>query len=107
PTAPVFPQDFSVQAEAEALRDPIPAIDDAREGPARLETYTLLYARDGSPDFGAILARRPDGSRLIARVDGDDTGLVALLTDGRREPVGMEGIAARGEDGLLRWQPAA
>lgn len=105
PAAPIFPQDFSVQADAEAQRCPIPTIDDDVAGPARLETYTLLYARDGSPDIGAILARRSDGSRLIARIDGDDAALVALLTDGIREPVGMVGVATRGSDGLLRWQP--
>lgn len=100
----MFPQDFSVQAEAK--RGWVPTIDDEGEGPARIETYSLSYGRDGAPDYGALLARRPDGSRLIARIDGSDAALVALLTDGAREPVGMDGETWRGEDGLLRWRAA-
>lgn len=107
PDEPLFPQDFSVQSEVEAERGPSVPIDDEREGPARIETYSLLYARDGSPEGGVILARRSDDTRVIAKVDGTDAALVALLTDGTREPVGMHGIARCGQDGLMHWQPAA
>lgn len=102
-----FPHDYHRQGEATALRGTIPPIDDVREGPARIETYSLLYDRAGAPDHGVILARRPDGSRLIARIDGEDAALVALLTGAREEPIGMPGVARRGDDGRMRWAEAA
>lgn len=100
-----FPHDFDCQAEADALRGPIPTVDDRREGSARLETYSLLYDRAGAADYGVLLCRRDDGSRLVARVDGNDAALVTLLTDGAREPIGMEGMASVGSDGRMRWRP--
>ena len=43
PTGARFPQDYDYQAEADARRGPIPAIDEAYTGPVTLETYTVHY----------------------------------------------------------------
>jgi hypothetical protein len=39
-------------------------------------------------------------------VDAADEAMIALLTDGKAEPVGAVGITARGEDGLIHWAAA-
>jgi acetyl-CoA C-acetyltransferase len=99
------PQEYHFQAEADAARGPIPPLTDAQEGVFPLETYTILYRRDGTPDHGVALSRTPSGERLVARVEGDDAATIAFLTDGATEPVGKPGRhMRRGE--LLHWSPA-
>ncbi|MXP29933.1 acetyl-CoA acetyltransferase [Porphyrobacter algicida] len=95
PTGASFPQDFDHQAEADAQRGPIPELDRVYAGPATIETYTVHYARDGSPKLGTIVARTPQGGRTLAVVAGDDAPLIEWLTSGEYEPVGSAGRIAR------------
>ncbi|WP_448661583.1 acetyl-CoA acetyltransferase [Sphingomonas sp. CJ20] len=100
--AGTFPQNFDVQAEADAARGPVPPLDPGYAGPATVETYTVLYDREGAARFGVVLGRTPDGRRAIARVPGDDARTIAWLTAGIHEPVGQPGqVVAEGE--LNRW----
>jgi acetyl-CoA C-acetyltransferase len=101
-----FPQDYDFQAEADAARGPIPALDEGYVGPATIETYTVHYARDGAARMGTIVARTPAGSRTLAAVDGEDRETIAFLTDGAREPVGTRGEIVPGENALRRWRMA-
>ncbi len=94
-----FPQDYDYQAEAEAARGPVPALDKDYTGPATIESYTIFYARDGAPKSGVIIARTPKGDRTLAHVDASDSALVSFLSDGAAEPIGSAGhIAQRGPD---------
>jgi acetyl-CoA C-acetyltransferase len=95
-----FPQDFDYQAEADAAREAVPALDKDYTGPAKIETYTVFYGRDGQPKGGVIVALTPSGSRTLALVDIDQTG---WLTDGLIEPVGQTGSIA---EGSRVWQRA-
>jgi len=109
PTDAHFPQDFDCQAEADALRGPIPPLDEAYRGPATIETYTVHYARDGSPRLGTVVARTPSGARTLASVPPEDRATLDLLTSGAREPVGSAGtiVAGESEDELRCWVPDA
>lgn len=102
-----FPRDFDYQAEADALRAPVPPVVEDYEGPATIETFTVLYKRDGSASHGAIMARTPDNARTLARVPGDDSAGIAFLTDGRAEPVGSAGTIVRDADGEQLWRPSS
>lgn len=94
-----FPRGYDVQAEADARRDPVPALVEDYVGPARIETYTVHYDREGAVRFGVVVCRTPDGGRTLARVPAEDAAMIAFLTDGANEPVGTEGaIRAAGED---------
>jgi acetyl-CoA C-acetyltransferase len=97
--AGVFPQDYDFQAEADARRPATPALDETYEGAVGIETYTVLYDRDGAPRFGVVIGRTPDGRRAIGRVPAEDRACIALLTSGVREPVGTRGRVER--DGEL------
>lgn len=101
-----FPQDFDFQAEADAARGPIPELDEDYTGPAAIESYTVHYARNGSPRMATIVARTPAGARTLAAVGGDDAATIGFLTDGRGEPVGVSGTIAPGPAGLRFWRPA-
>jgi acetyl-CoA C-acetyltransferase len=101
-----FPRDFDFQADADALRSPVPPLDPDYTGPGTIESYTVFYDRSGQPRAGVVVARSPVGTRFLATVPGDDAAAIAFLTDGAIEPVGTSGGARPGADGLLRWHPA-
>ncbi len=77
---------------------------EAYEGEARIETYTVFYTREGAPRFGIIVARTPDGARVLARVEANDAELIALLTSSDAEPVGANGVTRVDGDSLVRWR---
>ena len=83
----LFPQDFDFQAEADALRGPVPPLQEDYLGPASIETYTVLFNRDGSPGQGAIVGRSAGGSRFLAKVPAGGAAIQRLIS-GAQEPVG-------------------
>jgi len=104
--AGTLPCDFDFQAEADAARGPIPPFVEDYAGPGTIETYTVLYERDGRPRFGVIVGRSPDGDRFLAKVPAADEEGIGFLTDGEVEPVGARGEAAAGPDGHMVWRPS-
>jgi acetyl-CoA C-acetyltransferase len=99
-----FPHDYDCNPAAEALRGPVPPIDEDYQGEAVIESYTIFYNRDASPKFGTVIARTPQGARALARVAGDDAAMIDFLTNGQIEAVGAPGRTEKGEDGLLHWR---
>ncbi len=99
-----FPHDFDVNPVADVSRQPVPGIDEAYQGPATIETYTIFYNRDASVRHGTIIARTDEGKRVLARVDPGDGDMIAFLSDGNVEPVGATGYTVLGEKGLIRWK---
>lgn len=102
-SAGTFPQDYNCNSEADALRGPAPALDETYEGPGTIETYTVLYRRDGGVRHGVVVARTPAGARFLALVPASDAETILFLTDGDSEPVGSAGSAVAGPDGLKVW----
>lgn len=101
-----FPQDFHFQAEADSARGAVPPTVESYHGPATVETYTVLYERDGSPRFGVVVARTPGGERTLAKIPPDDSEGIAFLISGAAEPVGTSGTIVPGPDGDQIWQRA-
>jgi len=58
------------------------------EGPCTVETYTVAFGRDGEPEEGIVVGRLADGSRFLARAEGDRELLWEMC---RREMVGERG----------------
>lgn len=97
---------YDYQAEADAARGTVPPIGDSYEGPVTAETYTVSYDRSGNPVQGVVISIRPDGARVVAKVDPEDVATITFLTDGKLEPVGSPGLTRR--DGqTLKWHRAA
>jgi acetyl-CoA C-acetyltransferase len=105
--AAAFPQEFHFQEEADRDRQAVPKIIEDYEGPATIESYTVLYERDGSAKWGIIVARTPDGGRTLAKVPAQDQAGIAFLTDGTAEPVGRTGIIKQDVGGDQIWNPTA
>jgi acetyl-CoA C-acetyltransferase len=102
-----FPQRHEHQAEADALRGPVPALIEGYTGPGVVETYMLPYDRTGQPLFSTVIARTPNGQRFLCRVPPSDGATLAALTSGECEPVGRRGVATDGADGLVHWRFSA
>src|ERR1700733_1529365 len=103
PAANIFPQNFDFQAEADALRGTAPPVQEDYLGPATVETYTVLYDRQGLARQGAIIGRAPNGARFIAKIPAADSATIHWLTSGEQEPVGIPGTAVKGADGDTWW----
>jgi acetyl-CoA C-acetyltransferase len=95
---------YSVQQEADGRQLQTPRILDSYTGPAKIETFTVLYARDGKADFGTVLARTPNNERIFARVQAEDAGGIERLRDPVSSPVGLSGTVLPSSDGILVWQ---
>ena len=67
----------SVQADVDAL--PRCEVVTAAEGPAVVETYTVMHERDGQPSVAIALASLPDGGRAV--VDITDPDAMHSLTE--------------------------
>jgi acetyl-CoA C-acetyltransferase len=98
-----FPHDFNCNEEAKARRGHVADVDGDYQGSATIETYTVFYKRDGSVRFGSIIARTPEGKRVLAKVPAEDEAMIAFLTDGKVEAVGSAGQVRKGDGGLMLW----
>jgi hypothetical protein len=92
--------EYKVQREVDLRRGAIPTLLTEYRGAATLETYTVIYDREGAPLYGIVIARSTSGARIMARADG---AAIAVLEDSERSPIGLNGDVAPGNQGLLRW----
>lgn len=91
PNAPLG-TDYSVQAQADEARTPVPALLETYEGPATIEAYTVTYAADCEPLQGVVIARTDSGARIMARVvPEDDPATIGVLTSCESSAVGQRG----------------
>ncbi len=95
-----------VQADAEAQRGPVPDFDGDYAGPASLETFSIVYDREGAPDHGSVIGLTADGRRVFARIDTGDADALAQLQSPDRSPVGSAAMVSVGADGLQDWRLA-
>ncbi|GJG96685.1 acetyl-CoA acetyltransferase [Cupriavidus pauculus] len=102
--AAALADDYSVQASADARQAAPPPLAEHVTGTGIVETYTVLYGRDGTPDNGVVVARTATGERTVARVPRGDGAAIGRLLDTTQHPVGARGVLAMQDDGLLDWQ---
>lgn len=91
------------QAEADGRRGPPPKIVDDRTGEATLETHTVVFDHAGTPDYGAVVLRLPDGARTMARVPREDIATLKVLMASQRSPIGRAGRLIAGEENRQQW----
>jgi acetyl-CoA C-acetyltransferase len=85
-----------------ALPPPLPLLAEA-SGPARIETYTVVYDRDGAPERGIVVGRLVEGGHRFLANTPPERALLEELT--AAEAVGRLGHV-RCEDGENRFVPA-
>lgn len=79
----------------------LPLVEEAN-GNARVDGYTVIYARDGSPETGVVIGRLESGERFLAHTPSDRDLLEAFVA---REQIGAAG-SVRFSDGQNRYDPS-
>jgi acetyl-CoA C-acetyltransferase len=94
PRGPFVRQDPAViQRRIDAL--PHPVMTETPEGPARVETYTVVHARQGYR-MGIVIGRDSQGRRFVANTPREEATLKAMEAS---EQIGRIGRVGRAEDG--------
>jgi acetyl-CoA C-acetyltransferase len=108
PQAPAAPlaQDTSVQAEADSHRGAVPEFVTEASGRGGVESFTVIYGRNGDVEHGAVMLRTQGNTRALARVPAHDSATLAHLLNMDRTPVGSSGDIVTAEDGVLEWRHA-
>jgi acetyl-CoA C-acetyltransferase len=96
--------EYSVQKDADRRRGPVPPLNETYQGPAVVETYTVLYGRDGSALQGIVITRNPQGERVMARVPESDQETLAILQDREKSAVGAPGHVRFDVFGKPNWE---
>ncbi|MGB7407578.1 MAG: acetyl-CoA acetyltransferase [Pontixanthobacter sp.] len=99
----IFPHDFDFQKQADEARGEVPAMDLNYAGSATLQTYTVLFARDGTPKMGVVVAQTDSGTRTLAQVPPDDASAIERLLSGDPTLTGTTGSIAKDGD-RNRWR---
>jgi acetyl-CoA C-acetyltransferase len=71
----------------------------APEGPAVVETYTVIHDRRDEAECSVVIARLESGQRCFAQTEEDRDLLIAMETE---EFVGKKGFVRKGDDGPNR-----
>jgi acetyl-CoA C-acetyltransferase len=97
-------QDTSVQAEADSHRGAVPEFVTEADGKGSVESFTVIYGRNGEVEHGVVMLRTSDNARALARVPARDGATLAHLVNMDRTPVGSSGDIVSAEDGVLEWR---
>jgi hypothetical protein len=62
------------------------------------------FRTDGTPDYGVVVLRLPDGARTMARVPREEAATLAALMSPRQSAVGLAGRLTEGREGLQEWR---
>jgi acetyl-CoA C-acetyltransferase len=106
PSAPIA-QDTNVQAEADRNRKPVPAYVIEASGDGTVESFTVIYGRNGEIEHGVVILRTAANERALARVPVQDQATLAFLMDQDKTPVGSSGAISTASDGVLEWRKAS
>ena len=71
-----------------------PRLNTDPSGPGTIETYTVLYGRNGEPERGLVIGRLADRRRFIAFTSSEPTVLQRMISD---DPIGASGVVTRGD----------
>ncbi|MDY6833293.1 MAG: acetyl-CoA acetyltransferase [Chloroflexota bacterium] len=82
---------YYIQQKLDAMESPGLALDP--EGPAVVETYTVMHDRQGNPDYAIVVARLQDGRRCWANTEKDMALFVAMESE---EFIGKPGFVSYG-----------
>src|SRR5580704_2038373 len=97
-------QDTSVQAEADRHRRPVPEFITEASGKGSVESFTVIYGRNGEVEHGVVMLRTGNNARTLARVPARDGTTLAHLMNMDRTPVSSLGELTTAEDGVLEWR---
>lgn len=80
-----------LQQEIDAVEHP--SLNTKPSGTGAIETYTVLFGRNGEPERGLVIGRLADGQRFIADTTPDPSLLAWMV---RENPIGRSGVVTHG-----------
>jgi acetyl-CoA C-acetyltransferase len=106
PKKPAEPlsETVSVQATADRNRGTPPKFNPEAGGMAKVESFTVIYDRDGEARHGVVILRNQDDDRTLARIPASDKQTLAQLLDLDRSPIGAAGVISKAADGMQEWK---
>jgi acetyl-CoA C-acetyltransferase len=97
-------QESSVQAAADCNKGAVPEFVVEASGKGQVESFTVLFGRNGEVEHGVVMLRTEASARTLARVPAQDAATLAHLMTMQRTPVGSSGAIAMAEDGVPEWR---
>jgi acetyl-CoA C-acetyltransferase len=97
-------QDTSVQAEADRHKGAVPDFVTEASGKGVVESFTVLYGRNGEVEHGVVMLRTAADARTLARVPAQDGATLGHLMNMDRSPVGSRGEITMAADGVPEWR---
>jgi acetyl-CoA C-acetyltransferase len=97
-------QDTSVQSEADRNKRAVPDFVTEAKGNGAVESFTVLYGRNGDVEHGVVMLRTEENNRALARVPARDAATLAHLLNMDRTPVGSSGDIVTADDDVLEWR---
>ncbi|SVD09252.1 uncharacterized protein METZ01_LOCUS362106, partial [marine metagenome] len=68
-----------------------PTIEPAPEGRGKVETFTVMFDREGQPEQGLVIGSLASGKRFVAGTRGDQTLLRGMISE---EVIGAPGVVS-------------
>lgn len=97
PEKPFTPQDRTrLQAQIDEISHP--RLDPEPQGSGSIETFTVMFGRDGRPEQGLVLGNLTGGARFVAFVPPHAQLLEDMTV---RDPIGRSGKVSHGKSGNL------
>jgi acetyl-CoA C-acetyltransferase len=99
-------QESSVQAAADKNKRAVPEFVTEASGRGSVESFTVLYGRNGEVEHGVVMLRTDTNARTLARVPAQDSVTLAHLTNMERSAVGSLGEITMANDAVPQWRVA-
>jgi acetyl-CoA C-acetyltransferase len=77
---------------------PHPSFTEEPSGDATVETYTVVFGREGAPELGIVIGQTDDGTRFIANTPSDRALLESMTST---EMVGARGTVTSGDTNIF------
>jgi acetyl-CoA C-acetyltransferase len=97
-------QGTSVQAISDAQKRAVPEFVTEARGKSKVESFTVIYGRNGEVEHGVTMLRTEQDTRTLARVPAQDTATIGHLLNLDRHPVGSVGGIAMAGYGVPEWR---
>jgi acetyl-CoA C-acetyltransferase len=97
-------QQTSVQADADRNKRAVPEFVTQASGKGGVESFTVIYGRNGEVEHGVAVLRTADNARTLARIPAGDSKTLAHLMNMDRTPVGSIGDILMADENVPEWR---
>jgi acetyl-CoA C-acetyltransferase len=103
PPREALAQQTSVQAVADGNKRAVPEFVTEAAGKGKVESFTVIYGRNGEVEHGVVMLRTADDRRTLGRIPASDERTLSHLLNMDRTPVGSLGEITMAADGVPEW----